>query len=250
MTAHTRSAPRQLCLSVREARLVVERILLTCDAPAGYVAAVRDTVLASQGLGLSGMHGLIAVAARAALAADFKRIIEMHEETTAATFNGAGLHAWCVVPTLADLLVADARSSRRTSMRVRNVREPEELACAIPIAGRYGVRLRCDIDPEGANLHVLRIEPQPDSWKARDPLLAHSLRHGYAMAEDAWWKLYAASNKALSPDSITSRRHAGPTIVQDDGTVIGRAPADDDTDLAMLRRSQAAAEGVDFSLAP
>jgi hypothetical protein len=35
---------------------------------------------------------------------------------------------------------------------------------------------------------------------------------------------------------VVSRRHAGPVILQDDGTVLGRLPGDDDFDINMLRK--------------
>ncbi|GAB1578981.1 hypothetical protein [Bordetella petrii] len=249
MTVHTRSGQRELRISVREARLIAERILLTCGAPAGYAAALRDTALASQGLGLSGLRGLASPQARAALAADLARLGDIREEIDAGRFDGAGLHAWCVAPLLADLLVAAMRKSGCPAVRVRHVREPAELMCVAPLAGQHGLRLDCEPHADGATLRPRWLDPLPGAWDTRDPLLAHGLRHGYPMPEDLWWELYAASNKALSPDSVASRRHAGPTIVQDDGTVIGRAPADDDTDLTLLRHPHAGAQGPDSLIA-
>jgi hypothetical protein len=47
-----------------------------------------------------------------------------------------------------------------------------------------------------------------------------------------WEELYDWSHDALTPDSIESRRHAGPVMVDADGRIHGRD--DDDTDFTLL----------------
>ena len=42
------------------------------------------------------------------------------------------------------------------------------------------------------------------------------------------------ATKALAADTVVSRRHAGPMIVNDDGTIIGRKDNDDETDISFL----------------
>ena len=47
--------------SVREARMIVERILLAAGIPDGFVPAVRDAVVYAQAMGLNGLEILRAL---------------------------------------------------------------------------------------------------------------------------------------------------------------------------------------------
>ena len=67
-----------------------------------------------------------------------------------------------------------------------------------------------------------------------EPLLWDLLQNGVSIDADLWWRVYAVAQKALAPDSVVSRRHAGPVIVNDDGSIIGRKDSDDETDLSFL----------------
>jgi hypothetical protein len=51
---------------------------------------------------------------------------------------------------------------------------------------------------------------------------------GIAVDAELWWTAYRRSNLALSVDTRVSRRHAGATIVEEDGTV--RGATDDEID--------------------
>jgi len=59
-----------------------------------------------------------------------------------------------------------------------------------------------------------------------------ALRDGFAVSRALWRTLYDRSGEALTPDSIESRRHAGPVMVDAHGRVHGRD--DDDTDFELL----------------
>ena len=61
-------------------------------------------------------------------------------------------------------------------------------------------------------------------------------KHGYEVAESTWRGMHALSNRALAPDSVVSRRHAGPVVLADDGRLLGRVPGDDDFDMNMLKK--------------
>jgi hypothetical protein len=67
-----------------------------------------------------------------------------------------------------------------------------------------------------------------------EPLHWDVLQNGLSIETDLWWRIYSLAQKALAPDSVVSRRHAGPVIVNDDGTIIGRKDSDDETDLRFL----------------
>jgi hypothetical protein len=65
-------------------------------------------------------------------------------------------------------------------------------------------------------------------------LLWDLLQQGAPIEAELWWRIYHLAQKALTPDSVVSRRHAGPLIVNDDGTVVGRKDTDDETDINFL----------------
>jgi hypothetical protein len=49
------------------------------------------------------------------------------------------------------------------------------------------------------------------------------------MGRERWWALYHRSNEALTPDSPLSRRHAGASVLSEDGQILH--DADDDLDM-------------------
>ncbi|HYF20733.1 MAG TPA: hypothetical protein VEA40_22900 [Ramlibacter sp.] len=125
-------------VSVREARMAVERILLTCRIAKGYVAAVRDGVLLSQALGLGGFERLRED--RDAIAGSDLARMKSHRDGGVTTVSGGGLHAWLVLPTACDLAVAAARRDGRAELRITDVRAPAELQVLAALARRYGAR--------------------------------------------------------------------------------------------------------------
>lgn len=217
---------RTLHVSVREARMSVERTLLICGIPGGAVHAVRECVLLSEALGLAGFRYLLHEHARLQWSA-FEQI-----EFDGATLDGGGLHAWLLLPTLVDLAVEQARRDGTTSITVTNVAAPQELKVAEALARRYGAAAEVS-----GNRLSMRNASRPVTAEQWDPLLLAAFRHGFDVEEATWRALHSLSNGALAPDSIQSRRHAGPVVVRDDGSVQGRLPQDDDFDMSMLKKA-------------
>jgi hypothetical protein len=132
------------------------------------------------------------------------------------------------VPNLIDLALAEARAGRHGAVRVRNVAEAPELALLRGYAGRFGAEL--DLDIKSGGVAIARItSDRPDR---PDEILNRALMHGMPVPKALWEELYAKSHEALTPDSIVSRRHAGPVMVDAEGRVHGRD--DDDTDFTLL----------------
>lgn len=208
-----------IVISLREARLVVERILLLSPVPPGLAPDVRETVLISQMLGLGG----------------FSALLEHYAELTPAaapTLEGTelhcqGAHAWLVAPAIADLAVEAAFAGGGT-LHVTGVRAPAELPTVTGLASRHGAQLRLD----GVAITALPATVAPTS--RMDALTWRMVRNGFPVLGSLWWRLYHLSNEALSPDLLVSRRHAGHMVVREDGTVIGRRDIDDDTDMRLL----------------
>ncbi|VTU46518.1 hypothetical protein SRS16P3_00230 (plasmid) [Variovorax sp. SRS16] len=219
-------------VSVREARMAVERILMTCGLPKGYVPAVRECILLSQSLGLAGFDG-IRDAHDALTGARLERMAIVEEAGSALTLDAGQLHAWLVLPTMVDLAVDLARRRAGATVRVENALQPDELRIATALVSRYGAVASFGSDGTHGVVEV-RNAARPRSIQEWDPRLQAALRDGYSFEKSRWREIYALSNRALAPDSVTSRRHAGPVLVDAQGRIVGRAPVDDETDLRTL----------------
>lgn len=230
MSARDAIPGRLLSISVRECRMFVERILLTCRLPSGYVHGVREAVFLSEGLGLGGLRHLLDCHAELRMDG-FERIRVQEAAEGELLVDGAGLHAWILLPTLVDLAVDGARRQGRAVLRVTNAASPAELAVASALATRQGAA----IEVRDGRLEA-RNAPRPRRAEQWDPVLHRALRNGYAVEEALWREVHRLANTALAPDSAQSRRHAGPVVLRDDGTIQGRLPQDDDFDMNMLKK--------------
>ncbi len=219
-------------VSVREARMAVERTLMTCGIAKGYVPAVRDCVLLSQSMGLAGFEGLLGQHA-ALSGADLTAIQLLDFDQDPMLLDGGGLHAWLVLPGAVDIGVAAARTRGSSTLRLVNVAHFAELQIAQALASRYATV--AEVHP-GQSETVIKLcnGPRPHGMAQWDPHLHQAIRHGYTFGRQRWREIYALSNKALAPDSVTSRRHAGPVLVDAAGQIVGRTPVDDETDLRTL----------------
>jgi hypothetical protein len=219
---------RTLDVSVREARMFVDRILLTCGIPGGYVPGVRECVLLSEALGLGGLRHLLDV--HGTLRMDDYGAVRATDTADGLAIDGSGLHAWLLLPSLVDLAVDAARRRGAARIDVSNIQQDRELPVAGALAKRYGARI------EGANPMVARNAPHPRTAAQWDPLLDDAVKHGFPVKESLWRAVHKLSNNALAPDSVVSRRHAGPVVLADDGRLLGRVPQDDDFDMNMLKK--------------
>ncbi|RZS81314.1 hypothetical protein [Pigmentiphaga kullae] len=232
-------SPRVFDVSVREARMCIDRILLVCRLPSGYVHGVREVVLLSQSMGLGGFRALYEGYERLREGA-LERVSVQDADDGVLVVDGGGIHAWVLLPTLMDLGVERARSAGRATLRVSGVQDLHELHVMAALGRRYGTGAEVSQPDKGAGheqkaVVTLFNTARPLGMDEWDPLLAQAIRHGYPVDGGLWRAIHALSNQALAPDSVVSRRHAGPVILRDDGTLQGRPPADDDMDLNMLR---------------
>jgi len=215
-------------VSVREARMCVERILLTCGIPSGFVHGVRDCVLLSESLGLGGFACLLESHARL----DWSRhaAIRVEDHDNGLRVDGGGAHAWLLLPTLVDLAVDLARRNGVARVLVANVESALELRVAAGLAHRYGARIT------GESIWTVMNAAPPRNSADWDPLLRQAMLKGFDVDGALWRAVHELSNGALAPDSVASRRHAGPVVLADDGKLLGRIPQDDDFDMNMLTK--------------
>lgn len=208
---------RTLRVMPREMRLMSERILSLTDLPKGYVLAVCDVVMVSEAMALGGF-ALLLDRLDGLMSADPSRIVLEGDR-----LDGGGQHAWFVVPSLLDLLGLAVARGEAARIEVANVLDPSELRIAEGLAGRQGLKL-----------HVTEEVVVAEAAPVADPLLDRLMQEGCQIPAELWWQVYDRAQTALTPDSVVSRRHAGPVIVTDDGKVIGRKDNDDDTDVNFI----------------
>jgi hypothetical protein len=251
------SAEESVTLLPREIRLVVERLLLLTRLPFGFVPAVRDVVLYSAIAGLGGLP-LLLERLEELKAADPRALRVEEPEPGRFAVACGGQHAWVALPSLLDLAAEGVAQHGSAVVTVSDVQDPQELLAAAGLGRRQGllafgaigaarVVAPCadGVAPgwlRGAEASAtLFAAPVTEPAGLVDPLLARALREGMAVPAGLWWRAHHLSNTALAPDTVESRRHAGPVIVMPDGTVIGRKDNDDDTDFSLLTATAPAA---------
>ena len=228
-----------LHISLREARLVLDRILLETGLPYGFNAAIREAVLLSEVQKIGRRGG-------------FERFVSLHSTLSDARpaalecrpsigdapleVDCAGQHAWVAVQMLVDLLLAEKAERGCTQLLARNLLEPVELHVAQMLAQRQGAIVSVDICDDkcatgSVTLSLLNQTLPPKDFI--DPGLRLIIERGLPVDAALWWSMYRLSLGALRPDDVISRRHAGANIVDESGRVIGR-PTDDDTDFSLL----------------
>ncbi|MGK9052829.1 hypothetical protein [Neorhizobium petrolearium] len=212
----------------REMRLMSERIFSLTSLPKGFFLTVGDFPMYSQKLGLGGF-ALFEERFESFKSADPARISITAENGNRVSLDAAGEHAWFVVPTAIDLLGELARHFGSAELTVANAADSAELAIAASLGGRTGLQ----ITVAG---NVLKAAPAAVTGDVRkdDPLLWSLLENGADIEADLWWRIYHLAKQALATDSVVSRRHAGPMIINEDGTIIGRKDNDDETDVSFL----------------
>lgn len=228
MSSCQSNLPSTLTVSLRELRMVFERLIQVTRLDAGLVPSLRDCALYSAALGLGGFarlaHNLEAVRSAnphaLSLTADAERLI----------VDCGGQHTWIAADAVLDLAAERLRTQGSGAVEVRNATEIGELRIVEALAQRFGLQAEVAIDETAGSAEIV-VSPAP---KAKDATVLERIRRdGLTVDAALWWQLFHRSAEALAPDSYLSRRHAGPIIVEADGKVIGRQD-EDETDLSLL----------------
>lgn len=220
------SAPDALFLSLRELRMVFERLAQAAGAPPGLLPTTRDAAVASAAMRSGGLAGI--GHQMRLLRGSRPGPLRVVSEAPDLVIDAAGQHAWFVADALLDAAVEMFRREGVGRLLATNVAEPGELRVASVCAERHGLAAEVEARVDGAV--ALLVAPRPsDAQNLFDRLR----RDGLAAKASDWWPLYHASHEALAPDSFESRRHAGTVRVEADGRVVGRND-EDESDLSML----------------
>lgn len=216
----------ELRLTLREIRLIIERLVQAAGVAPGLLFATRDAAAVSAVLPVAGFANLAAeIAALAASSAQPAKLSEGQDGVLQVDVTGQ--HPWLVAEALLDLAVEQFRLTGRGEVLARGAVSPRELGVVAGLAEKHGLAATCSDTADGV---LLQVRPRPVEAVS---LLDRIRREGCVVEANLWWPLYHASHAALAPDSFESRRHAGTIRVEADGRIVGRND-EDETDLAML----------------
>lgn len=215
----------------REMRMMTERVFSLTRLPKGFVLTTTDVVMYSQKLGLGGF-GLLEERFEQLKGADPARMSIESEKGASLRLDASGEHAWFAIPTVIDLLDELVERHGSGGVRIANANDPLEFQAAAALAARNGLSVA--FSNPGEPLLTASRQVLSGDLRRDEPVLWSLLQNGTYIDAELWWRIYDLAQKALTPDSVVSRRHAGPLIVNDDGTVIGRKDNDDETDLSFL----------------
>lgn len=197
--------------SLREIRMVIERLVQWKGVEPGMIFSVTDCGLYSAALGLSGFEGLEAQLDKLAAGSGAPVLIDAGESLVV---DARGRHAWLIVEAVLDLAIDAYRRCGKSSVTVINVLEPAELAVVSAIAQKHG--LSAHATAAGGHVEIaLGVGQQEET------ILDRVRRKGVPVRRDLWFHLFKLSSNALAEDTVISRTHTGTFVVHPDGRVEG-----------------------------
>jgi hypothetical protein len=215
----------QMMVTLREVRLILERLVQVAGVPPGLLPSVRDCAVYSAALPGPGFSDMSQRIAR--LGECRPTALTIVAETPHPIVDAHGQHAWYVAHSLLDLAIERFLTTGHGEATAVNVAEPAELRVVAGLAEAHGLDAELLVRRDGM---VVRVTARPADAQM---LLDRIRRGGVPIVPSIWWQLYQDSHAALAPDSFESRRHAGTIRVEADGRVVGRHD-EDETDLSML----------------
>jgi hypothetical protein len=213
--------------SLREIRMVIERLAQWKGVEPGMIFSVTDCGLYSAALGLSGFFGLEAQLEKIAACAGARPDVQDHDGLILVDANGA--HAWLIAEAALDLAIASYRRGQGGRVMVVNVTERAELAVVSAIAQKHELSATARMD-DGDAVHIT-VTVSAD----RRSVLDQVRRAGVEVRRDLWFHLFKLSSNALAEDTVISRTHTGTFVIYPDGRVEGDEHAEfGQDDLSML----------------
>lgn len=221
---------RTMRVTLRESRMVVERLCQAIGVPDGILPSVANCGVYSAALGLAAFRGI-------ERQLEFLRSIAAERmsarwEGDVVRFSAGRQHAWVAAEPALDMLVASFRLGEACDMTIEDAVEPGELAVIRALAEKHHLQAEVKIDGRGTAAVTLSggIGNEPS-------VLDRIVRNGIEVEHDLWFSLFHRSHEALAPDTVLSRTHTGSIIIRPDGTIIGKEdPEFIDMDLSMLTK--------------
>lgn len=211
-------------VSLREARIVIDRLLQWKGFPAGRRPALTDAGLYSASLGLSGFERLLDNID--VLKFGIERHSTISGDETDLCLDAHGKHAWAVAEEVSDLLTEMDRRHGKGCVKAVNLVAAEELAVVGPVIQKYDLDAHMEISQSGTAVACV-VEPNV----LRENEFLRICHHGIPTDHELWFELFHASNAAQAPDTKLSRLHTGPVILAEDGTLVGAENGEEDQDM-------------------
>jgi hypothetical protein len=219
-------------MSLRECRLIVERLLVAAGAHPGLIPSARDAAVSAEILGLGVLRAIFEDEGLIVPGPSARTRVESSDGGI--RLHADGLLSLYAAPAVRDLLL---EVDPGTEIRVVGVHRPQFLGGIALTPGLESLDIRQD-----GELTVVRVETDAARAAARVATVRSALRDaqevGLPADSDLWFGLYVRSNDALAEDTPLSRAHAGYRDVDATGRIVKQM--DDDTDLEHALQSRVA----------
>ncbi|MDI6025638.1 hypothetical protein QBK99_05395 [Corticibacterium sp. UT-5YL-CI-8] len=215
-----------LATSLRENRLVMERLVQWKGVTPGLIFSVMDCAVFALALDLIS-HTDIEMHLDQLAAPSCKVSVSDTEERI--VVDAGGRHAWLIAESALDLAIAAYRVGG-PEVIVTNIAESDQLGVVAAIAEKHHLSAVVEQDVDGWRIVVSHENAGHQS--ALDLIR----RKGIEASHKRWFELLALSSNALATDTLVSRTHTGSFIINPDGSVIGRREHEFayDDDISML----------------
>ncbi|MGF6834300.1 hypothetical protein QF015_002482 [Paenarthrobacter sp. TE4293] len=219
--------PGKAAMSVRECRLILERLLVASGATAGEVPAARDALLAAEVHGL----GLLQMIHKHPLSLPTEPV--GYDETgPIVVVDGAGRLSALLIPALRDIIL----ERRTVDITVANVSAPELLQALDSVPELDSSQVRVSVQAPGAV--TVSASPADEATvaarlAARTRRIADAQVNGLPVPGVVWLELYQRSNAALLGESAETRSHAGYNDVDETGRIVKQMDDDVDVEFAL-----------------
>lgn len=234
-------------VSHRELRFTLGRLLHVAGLPSGCVYPVRDCLLDAQSVGIDALAALDRTLP--ALPGRLGQVTVVDSAPGRLTIDCLGQPSYLVAPAIVEALAVTAGP---LTVEAINVLEPALIAGITATAYLYGLAVSMDapfvchgMPPAGGERGAAEVEHGPGtavltvtqsddrpsdvaSPNALGDAARRLLADGAEIEPELWWRMYELSNEALTPDSDSSRHHAGASLLDQGGKIIGEVGEDDD----------------------
>jgi hypothetical protein len=216
--------PGDAAMSVRECRLILERLLIAAGLGSGEVPAARDALLAAEIHGL----GLLEYIHSRPLTIPNQPV--RYQETDSTVFvDGAGHLAALLLPALRDIILERGD----VQIVVSNTEAPHLFQALESVPELDGSSISVDVHSNGSA--TLTASPSVSAQRqiARGECITNAHRNGLPVPGIVWLDLYQRSNAALHSESARTRHHAGHKDVDETGRIVKQMDDDLDVEFAL-----------------
>ncbi|MBT2548930.1 hypothetical protein [Arthrobacter sp. ISL-65] len=219
--------PGKASMSVRECRLILERLLVASGALPGEVPAARDALLAAEVHGL----GLLQLIHKHPLTLP-SQPVRYDETGPAVVVDGSGRLSALLIPALRDIILERGT----VDISVLNVTSPELLQALDSVPELDPSRIQVTVQSPGTV--TVRAAPANDAetasrLAARSQRITDAHLNGLPVPGVVWLELYQRSNAALLGESAETRSHAGYQDLDETGRIVKQMDDDVDVEFAL-----------------